>query len=399
MLMGDPGRADLAALALGVASPASEGAQAPRHVPIKAISLAVAQKCNLGCTYCYAQQGTFGGAAKDMPPDTAKAAIDHLLREAKRGDVFTLGFMGGEPLINRATLHSSTRYAAAQAMVRGVGIGFSLTTNATLVNADDIALYQQYGFTLTVSVDGLQVTHDRLRPHRSGKGSFEKLARNLNKLFSVEPRHFRVLARVTVTPSNLDLPQTMAGLLELGFDAIMFSPMLSAPSGKEEMHSEELDALLDQLIACGRVFREALKEGRIVPFTNLLTTLQRIHRYEREEYPCGAGGGYMGVSATGGLYACHRFVDDADGLMGDVFKGVDAELQATWLEERNLERQSPCTDCWARHLCSGSCHYEVIKRGRPACDYIRGWLTYCLALYVELAREQPDMLKAILAKR
>ena len=31
---------------------------------IHALSLAVAQKCNLGCTYCYAQQGEFGGPAR-----------------------------------------------------------------------------------------------------------------------------------------------------------------------------------------------------------------------------------------------------------------------------------------------------------------------------------------------
>ena len=34
---------------------------------IHALSLAIAQKCNLGCTYCYAQQGEFGGAGKNMP--------------------------------------------------------------------------------------------------------------------------------------------------------------------------------------------------------------------------------------------------------------------------------------------------------------------------------------------
>ena len=32
--------------------------------PLHALSLAVAQKCNLGCTYCYASQGSFGGPAK-----------------------------------------------------------------------------------------------------------------------------------------------------------------------------------------------------------------------------------------------------------------------------------------------------------------------------------------------
>src|SRR6266568_3611833 len=35
-------------------------------LPIRSISLAVAQKCNLGCGYCYAQGGSFGAAAKNM---------------------------------------------------------------------------------------------------------------------------------------------------------------------------------------------------------------------------------------------------------------------------------------------------------------------------------------------
>jgi uncharacterized protein len=205
------------------------------------------------------------------------------------------------------------------------------------------------------------------------------------------------LARVTVTPKNLNLPETMTGLLDMGFDAVMFSPMLSAPSGKEELAAADLDLLLDQLIECGEIFRERLYQNRIVPFSNVITTLQRIHSYRREQYPCGAGGGYMGVSADGGLYACHRFVNDEEGHMGDVFSGVDRAKQSAWLEGRHLQKQSACTTCWARYLCSGSCHYEAIKRGRPACDYIRGWLTYCLALYTELSSTEPDTLKKILA--
>lgn len=331
-----------------------------------------------------------------MPPDVAKAAIDQLVQAAEPGETLTLAFMGGEPLVNRGTLHASTRYAASEAAARGIRIGFSMTTNATLLCDEDIELFQQYGFTLTISLDGLDATHDRLRPYRSGKGSFGKVAGNVRSLLAVEQRRYRVLARVTVTPKNLDLPETMTGLLEMGFDAIMFSPMLSAPSGKDEMDAADLDRLLDQLIRCGESFREGLRQGRILPFSNVITTLQRIHSYQREQYPCGAGGGYMGVSADGGLYACHRFVNDEDGLMGDVFSGVDRDKQSRWLESRHLKQQSPCGTCWARYLCSGSCHYEAIRRGRPACDYIRGWLNYCLGLYTELLRAQPDSLKRIL---
>ena len=115
-------------------------------------------------------------------------------------------------MVNQTT-HASTRYAAAAAAARGIRIGFTMTTNATLLNDEDIALFEEYGFTLTVSLDGLQATHDNLRPYRSGKGSFEQVARNVKALLAAERPRYRVLARVTVTPKNLDLPEIMLGLL------------------------------------------------------------------------------------------------------------------------------------------------------------------------------------------
>ena len=39
-----------------------------------ALSLAVAQKCNLGCTYCYAQQGEFGGAGQEHEPGGGRSS-------------------------------------------------------------------------------------------------------------------------------------------------------------------------------------------------------------------------------------------------------------------------------------------------------------------------------------
>jgi uncharacterized protein len=33
----------------------------------------------------------------------------------------------------------------------------------------------------------------------------------------------------------------------------------------------------------------------------------------------------------------------------------------------------------------------VIRRDRPACDYIRGWLHYCIEAYVHLSAARPEM--------
>jgi uncharacterized protein len=122
----------------------------------------------------------------------------------------------------------------------------------------------------------------------------------------------------------------------------------------------------------------------------MISAMEEIHRGTHRPYPCGAGAGYFGVSAEGGLFACHRFVDDPAGALGDIVSGPDREAQRRWLAERVVDRQEPCRSCWARYLCGGGCHHEVIHRGRPACDLIRGWLEYCLQAYVNLSERRPD---------
>ncbi len=244
-----------------------------------------------------------------------------------------------------------------------------------------------------MSLDGVGEVHDRLRPAKGGRGSYERIIARVQPLLA-QQRRAQISARVTVTPANLGLRATLDHLIGLGFRSVGFSPMLSAPSGRGEMQAPDLQVLLDEMIACGSEFERRVAAGEAYPFANLTTALEEIHRGTHRPYPCGAGAGYFGVSASGGLFACHRFVEDDARAMGHVDEGVDRERQRPWLAERAVERQEPCRSCWARYLCGGGCHYEVIHRGRPACDYIRGWLDYALGAYVRLSELQPDFFRA-----
>jgi uncharacterized protein len=358
--------------------------------PLRAISLAVAQKCNLGCTYCYAQQGDFGGAAKNMPLQVAQNAIDLLFRDAARGEKVNVAFLGGEPLINRAVIRAATAHALLRANESGVQPSFSITTNGTLVDESDADFFEEHGFAVTVSIDGIGAAHDAQRPFRGGRGSFDAVISNVAPLLARQ-RKMQVSARVTVTPRNLALRETLDGLLALGFHGVGFSPMLAAPDAAGEMHAADLRRMLDAMIECGDEYRRRALAGERYAFANIANALREIHRGTHRPYPCGAGAGYLGVSADGDLAACHRFVGDDTGAMGDVRGGVDRERQSRWLAERHVARQEPCRACWARYMCSGGCHHEVIHRGRPACDYIRGWLHYCLETYVELLAARPEM--------
>ncbi len=356
--------------------------------PVHALSLAIAQKCNLGCTYCYAQQGEFGGKAKNMELETARQAVDLLLAKAAPGAKVNLAFMGGEPLANRQALRAVTRYAQEQAGQRAVDCRFSITTNGSLLQADDADFFEEHGFAVTVSLDGPAEQHNRLRPFKGGKGSFDQIIERVAPLLERQ-RRMQVSARVTVTPFNLNLPRTLDLFIGMDFHSVGFSPLLRASNGQAEMGPEDMEDMLQGMIACGLAFEQHVMLGQRYPFMNMQNALREIQRGTHRPYPCGAGAGYFGVSAEGELSACHRFVGDAAGRMGDLAAGVDAGRQTVWLEQRHVHRQQPCNSCWARYMCGGGCHHEVLARGRSACDYIRGWLHYTIGAHGRLGQLAP----------
>lgn len=355
--------------------------------PLHALSLAIAQKCNLGCTYCYAQQGEFGGTAKNMTREVADRAVDVLFAGAPPGARLNLAFLGGEPLVNRTVLQSTVRRAATIARERNLTLTFSITTNGTLVTEEDGEFFEEHRFAVTISLDGPAKSHDLLRPYKSGQGSYERIMRNIAPLLKRQ-REMQVSARVTVTPQNINLRHTLDEFIAAGFHNVGFSPLLRSPNGHGEMASDDLEVMLGQMIACGEEFERRTLAGDRYPFSNMTAALRELHRGTHRPYPCGAGAGYLGVSADGELSACHRFVGDADGAMGSLEGGIDVQRRANWLAERHVHRQEPCRSCWARYLCGGGCHHEVIRRGRPACDYIRGWLHYCIEAYFRLTAQR-----------
>lgn len=354
--------------------------QAP---PVHALSLAIAQKCNLGCTYCYAQQGEFGGPAKNMSQEVGLRSVEWLLQGAEPHARVNLAFLGGEPLANRTVLRALTRHAATLAKEREVELTFSITTNGTLLTEEDGHFFEEFGFALTLSLDGPREVHDRQRPFKDGRGSFDHILSRARPLLALQKR-MQVSARVTVTPQNLCLQETLDQFVAEGFHSVGFSPMLRSPNGSGELQAEQLEVMLGEMIACGHETERRLRLGERYPFANLLNALREIGKGTHRPYPCGAGAGYLGVSADGAFAACHRFVGDAEGAMGSLAEGLDAARRSEWLSQRHVHRQEPCRSCWARYLCGGGCHHEVLQRGRPACDYIRGWLLYCLNAYLRL---------------
>lgn len=366
--------------------------EAPQLPKLSALSLNVAQGCNLTCGYCYADEGKFQKHSRLMNDEIALGSIDKLFQEADKESTITIGFMGGEPLLNRKLLKKAVEYSSEKASHSNKQIKFSITTNGTLLSEEDIKLFRDYPFNVTISIDGHPEFHNLNRKTHSGKGSYEKVIEGMN-LFEKIGRPKHLSARSTVTPLNRGLVNALNHLVDLKFDDVGFSPVLVSPNPNLAFNENDFENFLSEMIECGKIAMSQIIKSEKYPFSNFETALFEIHRGTHRPYPCGAGAGYMSVNAEGDIYACHRLIDDKQFYMGDIFGGLKNSNRENLLNDQLVDKMEPCKSCWARYLCGGGCYHEVKHRGRIGCDYIRGWLTFCISAYKLINDQKPSYFK------
>jgi len=390
---GDPSALDAVTSELSDAVAESALEVVPDTTTPQSISLNVSSACNLGCSYCYAGGGRFGGAQRStMSWETARAAVDRLALLSDPAAPITIGFMGGEPFLSRDLIHRVVDYARQLGAARRQPVRFSVTTNGTLLDHRDIAMLRENAFAVTVSIDGGQALNDAQRPLKSGGSSYSLIAKRLRPLLE-QPGNVRLGARVTVTAGEANLRNRLDAIVALGFAEVGFSPVRGGGPSGAGLAPDDWPSYLAEMIGVARGELTAVLSGGSIRLTNFAIALRQLHRGACMPYPCGAGGGYFSVAADSTWYACHRAIGQDDYAMGDN-AGLNEGRRGDFLRERHVHAQPTCRSCWARYLCSGGCHHEASDRTDSSCGFIRGWLEFCIKSYSELLRWQPQWFAA-----
>lgn len=175
-------------------------AQATKQTP-RALSLMVAQECNLNCSYCFASQGTYGGPPKHMDLEVAKASVDFLLKGIGQGETASIILFGGEPLMNFEAIQVLVQHSERVAAAQGKFVAFSMTTNGTLLTEEALRFCREHKIALMVSVDGPPDIQDVQRPCRNPTESSSRLVeQNMAYIREYYGGRIPFPARVTVTP-------------------------------------------------------------------------------------------------------------------------------------------------------------------------------------------------------
>lgn len=324
-----------------------------KSTEMKALCLHICHDCNLRCRYCFADEGAYHSAREFMSLETAKTAIDFLIKESGKRKVLEVDFFGGEPLMCLDTIKKTVAYAREQGDKAGKKFLFTTTTNALLLDDDAIDFFNREMENVVLSLDGRPEVHDAIRKTVSGKGSFAFVIDHVKKFVkSRGDKNYYV--RGTFTAKNLDFSKDVIFLADNGFDSLSVEPVVTDIDDLA-IKDEHLPALCDEYETLCDEYLKRYDSGNGFNFFHFNIDLEGGVCLSKRVSACGAGNEYFSVVPNGDIYPCHQFAGDKDFLMGSVYTGkIDPDIRARFANSCLFTREE-CGDCFAKFICSGGC--------------------------------------------
>ena len=315
----------------------------------------ITDRCNLECRHCgssctaegrYLSAGDIAGTLKTIGADKPAICLT-----------------GGEPM-----LHPD--FFTITGCIRDMGFAWGMTTNATLIDDAAARKLRQTGMsTVSVSLDGMEETHDRLRQRA---GAWRNAVRGIRALQDAgfSPQVTTVLHR-----DNYGELDSLYGLLcKMGITSwrpINVEPIGRAcEAGDMMLSSQQIADLLSYI-----------REKRFDPDCGMEVTFGCSHylgtEYERmvrdHYFLCGAGILTASVRSNGDICACLDIENRPELVQGNIrtdnFMDVWTERFREFRRDRTGD-SSICREFPERRVCGGdSTHTWDFDRSRPLLCY------------------------------
>ena len=326
---------------------------------VKAICLNVAHDCNLRCKYCFASTGDYHGNRKLMPFDVAKKAIDFLIENSGNRKRLEVDFFGGEPMMNFDVIKATIEYGRNKAKNFNKHVGFTITTNALLLDDESIEYLNENMDNVVLSIDGRKKTNDNMRKTINGDGTYDIILSKIKKLVKLRGNKSYYI-RGTFTADNIDFSNDVIALADEGFKEISIEPVVASPDMRYALKEEHLDKIMMEYETLAQKIMEHKNTNKDFTFYHYTIDLDGGPCIYKKVTSCGAGYEYFAVTPDGDLYPCHQFVGREEYIMGNVTKGIEnGELQERF-SQNSIYHKEKCGECWAKFFCSGGCQANAV---------------------------------------
>jgi uncharacterized protein len=348
----------------------------------------------------------------------ARRAVDWFAYRSRHSATVTLSFYGGEPLINFDLIKRTVQYA--RGVFTGKNIRFHIATNGTLLDRRiQLWLVDNPEVLVTVTLNGPASLHDRFRHTEKGRGSYERIMRNLSVFKKENPITFHGQINVIINYFNVtELPTIKAWYLEktlfnktlpvsLRRISLRFADAQLSSQFTKHLESNTipvLEKIEDEYLSC-------LKSKQYQKnFWGVLwdAPLSRLHFRPMTtvglRYPftggCAPLTKRLFVDTDGNLRLCEK----ADGKIkiGSIDDGVDFSRLNQLIVEFERLLNAKCRNCWALRMCSLCLNDVLDDKGinfslqAPRCADVQKSLRRQLALFCTIHELGDHMLSHLI---
>lgn len=313
-------------------------------------------KCNLACQHCLVDAGS------SKSDELSFDEIAEILIQLKEMKVFTINFGGGEPLL-RPDFFEIMKYAS------DLNLGVIFSTNGFLIN-DSVfeKLADLKTFSVQISVDGLESTHDDFR---GIQGSYKKAIWAL-KEFSDKGYHTTMSTMMLKTNLN-ELESLIKLCVSLGISSFKLSTFMPAGRGSRNfdkylLTSSELKMLAEQMLNEKKKYDSEFYIDNKATFPWLFekkATLSNTN-VRNINIGCSAAQSNVVISPTGEVYPCPFLHELSAGnlrekKLRDIWEKSEAFFVFRQLNTNQLKGK--CRSCeFIPYQCQGGCRAAAFLR-------------------------------------
>ena len=322
---------------------------------IKAVCLNIIHGCNLRCKYCFADEGEYNGHKGVMSVETAKKAIDYVVKRSGPRRNIEIDLFGGEPTMIMDKVKEIIAYARENEKAWNKNIRFTMTTNATLLTEEMMDFMDKEMGNIILSLDGRKEVNDNVRIKVDGSGSYDDILPNIKRMIEKRGKSKHYYVRGTFTGANTDFYEDVKAMVNEGFREISIEPVVLEKGHFLELKEEHLPEIFENYDKLYNEMARRKKEGDEFNFYHFNIDLNGGPCVYKRISGCGAGFEYVAITPQGEVYPCHQFVGKEEFKLGSIYDDTyDAELGKKF-KKAHIYNKPKCRECWARFYCSGGC--------------------------------------------
>ncbi|MBQ5310851.1 MAG: radical SAM protein [Oscillospiraceae bacterium] len=321
---------------------------------LRQLFLELTMRCNEHCLHCGSRCGDV--QSEELPVSVYKDLLDKVKRDFEKLPMLCI--TGGEPLL-RKEIFEIMGYASS------LGFVWGMTSNGILIDKD-IAhkLYERGMKTISISIDGLEETHDAFRQR---KGGYRAAVNGIYAL-SEHGGFEHIQVTTVITHKNIDeldrLFEIMLGMPIDSWRVINLEPIGRARQLEGYLlTNEEYKRLFDFI-------RDKRSQGYPVEYgCSHFLGLEYEREVRKWYYLCNAGVYTASIMANGDIAACLDIERRPGTIQGNILRD---DLTKVWKERFEIFRTPLSDRCRTCHECryvrwceGGSCHSWDYDNDRP----------------------------------